>query len=315
MAAVLLASAALTHSSTTDAFVAISVGGHEGEIDTNAHFIGEFGTVEPTERPTTFHPANIKILNLGAGYTVGNVGPLQDLYLRVEGAYYTAGAEVISNPDDDLLKDGGAIGLTPGKPVTVFEQDTGGYVTATLAANLIHEARFSFGLFVQGTIPVEVDFEKFSNVHLHYVGGGATVGVFLTDPTKLVRLGYASRIFVGSGMYQDGGQHNAAVALTNLFALEFSRWVLPWRMGLLAGPYFEGDLNEHVNDGYHDLYRSIDPDLVAGDRVRAMRFAVAVLPYIRITNHAALEFGYVQKLFGYDARATQFWSGGVRTTF
>ena len=315
LVATLCAAAALLTVIDAEAFVASSVGGHEGEIDMNATFIGEFGKVEPTERPTTWQKANIKILNFGAGYTIGKLGPLEDFYVRVEGAYYNAAAEVIDNPDDDLLKDGGAIGLTPGQPVEVYGADRGGYVTATIAANLVHETRFSFGLFLQGTVPIDVNFQKFSNVHLHYVGGGATIGVFITEPTKLVRLAYASRTFVGSGAYKDGYQHNASVAMTNLFVVEFARWALPWRMGVMAGPYFEGDLNEHVNRGYNDLYRKLDPDLVNGDRVRAMRFAIAVLPYFRITNNAALELGYVQKLFGYDPPATQFWTGGVRATF
>jgi hypothetical protein len=46
-----------------------------------------------------------------------------------------------------------------------------------------------------------------------------------------------------------------------------------------------------------------------------MRLSVAVLPYFWITNHAAIELGYVQQLFGYDAPATQFWSAGVRAIF
>jgi hypothetical protein len=286
------------------AFINASVGGHEGEIDVNAHFIGEFGKVEPTERPTTWQTANVKILQMGAGYTIGEVGPLKDFYVRVEGGYYIAAEERVENPDDDL-------------PVGTkfFDQDKGGFVTATVSTNFVHENRFAFGMFLQGTVPIDVNFQKFSNVHLHYVGGGTQLGVFITDPTKLVRLAAASRIFLGSGAYDGDAQHNASIALTNLFVLEFARWLLPWRAGVAFGPYFEGDLNEHVNAVYNRAYAAVTPDFVNGDRVRAMRFAIAVLPYIRITDHAALELGYVQKLFGYDPPATQFWTGGVRAQF
>jgi hypothetical protein len=170
-------------------------------------------------------------------------------------------------------------------------------------------------LFVQGSLPIDVNFEKFSNIHMHYVGGGAQLGVFLSDPTKLLRVAYSSRIFLGSGAYQDGFQHNASIAMTNLFVIEAARWILPWRMGVSIGPYFEGDINEHVNTRYHEDYAKVTPDFVNGDRVRAMRFAMAILPFFRITNSAAIELGYVQKLFGYDPPATQFWTAGVRTTF
>jgi hypothetical protein len=304
LAAAALFAGAMLCAAPADAFVNASVGGHEGEIDMNAHFIGEFGKVEPTERSSTWQTADVKILTGGVGYTFGKVGPLEDFYVRIEGAYYNAAPERVESEEDDL-------------PVghTFFERDRGGYITATVSANFVHEARFSFGAFVQGTVPIDVNFQKFSNVHLHYVAGGTNVGVFLTDPTKLIRLAYVSRIFVGSGAYQDGFQHNAAIAVTSLFALEAARWALPWRMGVLFGPYFEGDLNEHTNAVYNAAYGSVSPDLVVDDRVRAMRFAIAVLPYFRITSHAAIELGYVQKLFGYDPPATQFWTAGVRASF
>jgi hypothetical protein len=86
-------------------------------------------------------------------------------------------------------------------------------------------------------------------------------------------------------------------------------------VGLGLGPCFEGDVNEHVNDAYYRAYASVDSDLVAGDRIRSLRLSVAVLPYIRITDNAAVELGFVQKLFGYDTPAAQTWTGGVRTTF
>mgnify|MGYP006969543799 CR=1 FL=1 len=139
--------------------------------------------------------------------------------------------------------------------------------------------------------------------------------MFLTDPTKLVRLAYAGRIFVGSGAYDGTYQQNAAIVLTQLLYLALARWLPPWRIGVGVGPYFEGDINEHTNQVYNSAYGSVSPDLVDGDRNRSMRFAIAVLPYIRITDHAALELGYVQKLFGYDPPATQFWTGGLRASF
>lgn len=293
----------LTLSAPAHGFINASVGGHEGEIDINAHFLGEFGLVEPTERKSTWQDANVKIFNLGAGYTIGPVGPLSEFYVRVDGAYYIAGEERITNPADELYD------------TQMYGEDKGGYVTGTIAANFVHEARFAFGGYIQGTIPVDVNFQKFSNVHLHWVGGGTTLGVFLTDPTKLTRLAFSNRLFFGSGAYDGNFQHNASVAMTTLLVLEFARWLLPWRMGISVGPYFEGDLNEHVNRRYHDAYARVSPDLVVDDRVRAMRFALAVLPYFRITHHAALELGYVQKLFGYDPPATQFFNAGIRVSF
>ncbi len=282
----------------------VLTGGHEGEIDVNAHFRGAFGQVEPTERPTTFQSADIKTMSGGFGYTLGELGPLEDFYLRVGGSYSTAAAEAVESGEDDL-------------PVGTkfYEQDRGGTITAQVSTNLVHESNFTFGLFVQGTVPFGVDFAKFSNAHIHYVGGGTHISVFLTNPAKLIRLSYTSQIFLGSGAYQDDAQHNATIALTNLFALETAWWALPWRMGVSFGPYVEADLNEHASMAYQVAYSSVTPDLVTGERVRAMSLSFAVLPFFHVTDHAVVEGGFVQELFGYDAEATQIWTGGVRAMF
>lgn len=294
---------AFTTASPAAAFNTVTLGGEEGEIDINAQFLGQFGELEPTERRSTWQDADVKVFNLGAGYTVGDLGPLTDFYVRLDGYYYIAGEEKIDKPEDELFG------------TKMFDEDKGGYVTGTVAAKFVEEPRYAFGAYLQGTIPIDVSFAKFSNVRLHWVGGGTTVDVWLTDPAKLVRLGFNNRLFFGSGAYDGDVQHNAAAAMTNLFTLEFARWLLPWRVGIAVGPYFEGDISEHVNRVYHDAYARVSPDLVVDDRVRAMRLALAVQPYFKITNHAALELGYVQVLFGYDLPATQFWSGGVRISF
>ncbi len=46
-----------------------------------------------------------------------------------------------------------------------------------------------------------------------------------------------------------------------------------------------------------------------------MRFAAAFFPYVQITDYVVLEVSYVQKLFGYDTPATQFFTAGVRVAF
>jgi len=282
----------------------VPTGGEEGEIDVNALFTGAFGQVEPTERPSTFQSADIKIMSGGVGYTVGELGPLEDVYLRVGGSYYTSAAEAVEDPEDEL-----PVGYT------FYEQDRGGTACALLAANFVRDPEFTFGVFLQGTVPFGVDFAKFSTPRVHYVGGGTRIFVALTNPDKLFRLGYTSQLFIGSGAYQDDAQHNAAIALTNLFSLEAAWWALPWRIGVGFGPTVEGDLNEHANSAYQAGYSSVTPDLVADDRVRALNVSFAVLPFFNVTEHAVVEGGFVQQLFGYDAAATQIWTGGVRARF
>jgi hypothetical protein len=48
------------------------------------------------------------------------------------------------------------------------------------------------------------------------------------------------------GGTRERSTQNPAVAVTSLFALEARRWLLPWKAGVLFGPYFEGDLGERL---------------------------------------------------------------------
>lgn len=301
---VILGAALALPLSTAHASPSRSVGGHPGEIDMSSHVTFQLGEIRPTERPTTWQEANTKIIELGAGYTIGELGPLKNFYVRLDGAYVTSAEETVTNPNDDL-----PLGTR------FYGADRSGLLSATMAADFLSTPRLSFGLFLRGSLPIDINLEKFSNIATHHVSGGAHVDVWLSDRTKFLRLGYASRLFVGSGTYQDGFQHNASAALSNMFVVEAGRWVLPWRMGLRLGPHFEGDINEHVNEPYHEAYAKVSSDFVNGDRVRAMRLDFVIQPYVCITDNAALVVNYAHEIFGYDSRSTQRLTAGVRTAF
>lgn len=300
----LIAFSIATTPTTALAFDYPTVGGHEGEIDVSAQFDGYFGDVQPTERPRTFQPADIKVFTIGAGLSFGNLGPFLDFYLRIDGGYFISAPEVVTRPEDDL-------------PVgTLFHgEDKGGWATATIGTNIVHEPRFVFGLFLEGTIPIDVDVAKLSNVRMHYAGGGTVLGVHITDPAALLRLTSLTRFFVGSGVYASAGQQNAQTELESLFYLDLARWILPWRAGLGAGPRFVSDLNDHLDDAYYQAYGSVSPDLVAGDRVRQLALGGAVRAYFFITQSASLELSFDGQITGEDAWATRRYGGALRVAF
>ena len=300
----LLALTISTAPATAAAFEYPTVGGHEGEIDVGARFDGYLGNVEPTPRRSTHQPADIKVFGLEAGVTLGNLGPFLDFYARLDGGYLIAGPEAVARSDDDL-----PLG-------TVFHgEDKGGWVRATIGSNVVHTTRFAFGAFIQRTVPIDVDLAKFSNVRLHYAGGGTLLGVHITDPAALLRLSNLTRIFVGTGAYDGDDQQNAQAELESLFYVDLSRWILPWRAGVGVGPRFEVDLNEHVDDAYHQAYGSVSPDLVVDDRVRQLRLGGVVRAYVFVTPQASLEAGFDGQLSGEDARATRRYSAGLRVAF
>jgi hypothetical protein len=276
----------------------------------------ELGKVEPNEFSGSWQKARWTTYSIGGGYTIGTIGPFEDFFVRLDHTFYTSPSESTAV---DTLVDPARGAIPParcgngakrlGGGVCEFHpSDAGWLITPSVGGNLVHKADFSFGVFLQGTIPVGVELEKFTLPRIDYLAGGTQLGVHVTP-----WFGFVSRIYVGTGAF--GGDHtqNAAIAVTSLFALEARRWILPWKAGVFLGPYFEGDLTERFDERYDLAYTADYPE--RRDRIRSMKFGLAVLPYFRITEHAALSFGYVQKLFGYDAPATQFWYAGANASF
>jgi hypothetical protein len=261
---------------------------------------------------------------LGAGYTWGHYGPLQFFSTRLEATYYTSAAEkndpeawfidapVTAVPDNPECT-AGARHLGDGV-CEFYPEDQGTLVTGSVSFAVVHDASFALGLYLRATVPIGMDLDKFANPRLDYIAGGTQLGVELTS-----WLSYESILFLGSGTRPFGSQQNGALALNNLFHAHTRRWLLPWKAGIKLGPYVEGDIHERYDERYDRAYSPVQlPQPGAAepvqhrDRIRAARFAVATLPYFLVTENLSVELGYIQKFFGYDARATQAWFVGVR---
>jgi hypothetical protein len=303
--------ASLVLAKQADAFVPVPVGGHPGEVDASMRVGYEGGLIEPTENEASWQKAQWLLFQVGGGYTIGSVGPFQDFFVRLDHTFYSIPAETslaedrvkpeLPGPARCLatpLEDGGC---------EFYPSDRGWIITPAVGANLIHEATHSFGLFLQGSIPIGVLQGKFVLPRVDYVAGGTQVGVHLTD-----WFGFSNRIYVGSGDFGGDEGQNAAIAITTLFHFDTPRFAdRTLKLGLSLGPYFEGDLTERNDEAYDAAYTIGYEDGVR-DRIRAMKFGLAISPYFQITDHFAIDGGYVQKFFGYDAPATQFFYGGIR---
>ena len=160
----------------------------------------------------------------------------------------------------------------------------------------------------RAAIPISVDLERFVLTRIDCVGGGTQLGVHVTD-----WFGATARLYWGSGAFGKQNGAVAVVAVTNLYVLEAKRWILPWKAGVAVSPYFEGDMTKRSDEAYDAAYTIGYPD--TRDRIPSMRFGTAILPYAAVIEHAAVEHGYVQKLFGYDVPAMQLWYAGARATF
>lgn len=311
------------------AFVGTPVGGHPGELDANAVVTLERGKTEPNENQASFMKTRGWYeYKLGVGYTVGDVGPLQFFSLRLEGTHYQTPSERNdpanwqvgpegSSPPGSIGPECAAGAQYLGNGVCEFHPaDRGTIVTGSLSFAVIHDPKFALGLFVKGSVPFGMDLEKFENPRLDYLAGGFNVGLELQT-----WLGFETTFYLGSGTRPFGKQQNGAAALGTLFDLKARRWLLPWRAGLKLGPYVEGDIHERFDERYDRAYSpAVLPQAGSQpersrDRIRAARFALAFLPYFLVTEQLSIEAGYVQKFFGYDARATQVYFVGARGLF
>ena len=316
---------ALTASPAASAFVATPVGGRPGELDLYLQLLTERGKTEPNENTASFmKPTEWFEGTLGAGYTWGHFGPLQFFSTRLELTYFSTPAER-NDPDEWFV---GAEGSSPagtlspectngatylgGGRCEFYAADQGSIVTGSVSFALVHDPKFALGLFLKAQVPLAMDREKFGNPRYDAFGLGSQGGVQLTDWLR-----YESAIYVGTGSRPFGTEQNGALALNNVFHFHAERWLLPWKAGVKVGPYVEGDINERYDRRYDRAYSPVRTAPGGGlqqqkDRIRAVRFATVLLPYFLVTEHLSVELGYIQKFFGYDARATQVYFVGFR---
>lgn len=303
----LLSLGPLLVSTSAHALIPVPVGGRAGDVDVTARVTLERGKVEPNENPASWQNANWELYSVGGGYTYGDAGPLRDLSFRLEGTWFTAPTER-SDPSRGLVPaDRCLTGRIPGPGQCVFHSaDTGVFITPSFAFNVIHRPAFSFGFFLLGNIPIGIDSRRFVVPRTDFVAGGFQTGTRLSPSFT-----FESRTYFGSGLKMGGGKQNGTIAITNLLGYEAASWLLPWKAGIKAGSYFDGDLfGERADAAYDAAYTAGYPE--RSDRIRMMRFGAVVAPYAQVTEHAALELSFVQKIFGYDTPATRFISIGVR---
>ncbi|MCC6213453.1 MAG: hypothetical protein IT376_01175 [Polyangiaceae bacterium] len=320
-----LALGASVYARPAGAFVSTPVGGHPGELDVSAVATAERGKTEPNENEASWRPTRGWYeATFGAGYTFGHLGPLQFFALRLQVTHFTTPAERndpaawplaapgSSAPGAPQPECGGGARYLGGGLCEFYPADRGTLATGEVAFAIFHDPRMALGLFLRATVPFAMDLEKFENPRVDYFAGGFVFGAELQP-----WLAIEASTYLGSGTRPFGTQQNGALALGTLFHARTRSWILPWRAGVKLGPYVEGDLHEREDARYDLAFSPVvtRPGVsaeVATDRVRAARFAVATLPYFLVTEHVSVELGYVQKLFGYDARATQVWFAGVR---
>ncbi|MBI4955082.1 MAG: hypothetical protein HY908_23875 [Myxococcales bacterium] len=249
-----------------------------------------YGDFEAASATGATGSAAVRELGLGAGYCLGDVGPVSQLYLRLEGGYVSAAEETLE--------------ATPIGTYTFHAADRAGLVRAHASARLLDQADHHFGVWLAATAPLDLDVAKLSHARLHYAAGGVELGVALAPA-----VGWRAGLEVGSGAYRKGAQQNPMLGARTALELTTPEWLVPWQSGLALGLRFEADLVGHVDRQYAAAWG----DELA--RVQGLGAWLELRPYFRLTDHAAVELGYAHRLAGRNASHTRELSVAVRGAY
>ena len=283
------------------AFVAGASGGKPGDATAEVKVGLERGLIEPNENQQSWQDARWNLFSVGLSYSVGNIGPLLDTFFRVGGTYYVSPAE--NNERGDVAEAMCRGQVTGPGGCQFYPRDTGGLLSFAVGFNAIHTKDAVLGFTLESNLPLGVEFDKFANPRVDYIAGSVQLGLQLNS-----WLSYQTNLYVGSGPF---GPQNAQVAFTQLFGGRYDG--RGWSFGLNAGPYIDGDLTERTDDRYDAAYTAGFPEV--RDRVRMARFGVVTNPYVVIQDRFTIKMTYLQKFFGYDAAATQFFEFAVSARF
>ncbi len=123
-------------SSSAQALITSPVGGRPGEFDLSTRVSLERGKVEPNENEQSFQRARWNMYALGIGYGFGDLGPVRDIYARIDGTYVDSPAEInergVVTPDrcrgtvvsatgcrfHDAIEEGSSLPRSPGTSCT-----------------------------------------------------------------------------------------------------------------------------------------------------------------------------------------------------
>jgi len=264
------------------ALVSSQAQGNEGDWKVELRTTLERGKVEPNENTASFQKAKIDIYEasaarfFGAGFGSRHFAKLQ---LRA----FESGREEAAGR-------------------LFHEKDRGQAISLTYGFDLVHELRYSLGIYASVTPFASFNKAKFSQPRIDLASLGFQLGVGLSDSFSMETL-----LHFGLGYAR---QQNSYLAFSQVVG-----WNLEQATGLPAniklGPYLEMDLQERYDDKYDAAFSPTGRP----DRIRAVKFGLLGAFNVGLGNDWYASLAYVQKIGGYDAPATNATSLGLGRKF
>lgn len=258
------------------AFVSAPSTAGDKDWSVEAGAVYERGKVEPNENRNSFQSAKIDIYQLGVTKKLKGLEWGSDHYLHLDYKEIRSAKEEVNSQ-------------------VFYDADQGQVLTASFGFDFVHEPKFKSGAYVQVSPSIRINKDKFSNPRVDVWGVGFKTYLELGD------LIYSEDLLhIGSGI---PGHQNSYLAWSHLFAAKLERYVgspvvLKW------GPYAELDTSERTDSAYDSAFTPAG----TRDRIRSMKVGTISAVEFLLPQDAYGSIGYVQKLGGYDAPATQAFS-------
>lgn len=251
----------------------------EGKSALEVKAMVDRGKVEPNENMTSYQSANINIYQLSFSRGLSSPGFGFDHFIRVEYRYFNSGKEQVGSQ-------------------VFYEKDSGHVASVSYGFNFVHERAFSAGMYLSVSPLAVLDRNKFSNPRVDWVAAGLKSGVELSNSFFLEHL-----VHFGSGLPP---KQNSYLAFAQNLGFKMKEAVsIP--VSIRAGPYVEVDLRDRFDSKYDSVFSA--PGRT--DRIRSVKMGVFAGLDLVISENWYGTLGYIQKLGGYDAPATNATYGSL----
>lgn len=236
----------------------------------------ERGKTEPNENKASFQNAVIDIQKIRYARGLKSFLSFERSHFFVEYLQFASNKEQVGN-------------------TLFYDADKGSAGVLGFSADLLHDLHRQLGFYVSYSLNRNYNVKKFANPRLDTFAFGFTTAFQVSE-----NLFHKSLLHFGSG---DSSDQNAYLAVDTGFGYKLNSFI-DRQATISASVFIEADAAERFDASYDAAFSPIGTQ----DRIRAFKYGQVVAAEIAITNSVSLTASHLQKLGGYDARATQITS-------
>lgn len=233
----------------------------------------ERGKIEPNENKASFQSAAIDIQKLRYARGLNSFLGFERSHFFIEYLQFESNKEQVGN-------------------TLFYDADKGSASVLGFSADLSHDLDKQFSFYASYSLNRNYNIKKFSNPRLDTFALGFATAFNISE-----NLFHKGLLHFGSG---DGKEQNSYIAVDTGFGYKLNS-LINRQATISASVFIEADTAERFDAAYDAAFSPVGTQ----DRIRAFKYGQVIAAEIALTNAASLTASHLQKLGGYDARATQ----------